>query len=240
METASGHELTRFRRHESRIDDFHAPRAQATVFYKLTPNVSLLGDYAYKHMFNDNDTRLNEEPEDTDNDNHTFCLGLDFGEKLPVHGRVQAGLGRKNFGDTREQDVHTYVFQADLTWDAAEKLAITFGANRSIEETTLSAANDNSGRTFITSTLEFGVEYEFAKSWFLLAGASMTKDRYKEPGEFDHHRVDWLPGISVGVAFQPVEWVRSELTYEHYDNHSNADDEGWRENAVMFSASIGF
>lgn len=239
-ETALGHEITRFRQHESRIDDFHAPRAQGTLFYRLTPNVAFLVDYAYKHMFNDNDTNLNDEPEDTDNDNHTISLGLELGEALPVHGRIQAGLGRKNFGDHREEDVHTYVFSADLTWDASETLSICFTANRSIEETTLSAANDNSGRTFITSTLEAGLEYEFDKDWFFLAGASITKDRYKQRGEFDHHRVDWLPGASVGVAYQPVEWVKTELTYEHYDNHSNAEGESWRENAATFSLSIGF
>ena len=239
-EMAAGHEVTQFRTHETGIDDFHAPRTQYTLFYGLTSNVSLLVDHAYKHMFNDNDTRLNDVPEDTDNDNHTVSLGLELGEELPVHGRVQAGLSRKNFGDHREEDVHTWVFSADLTWDATDSLAVALAGSRSIEETTLSAANDNSGRTFISTALEASIEYELAKDWFLLAGASLIKDRYKQRGEFDNHRVDWLPAVSVGLAYQPAEWLRSEIRYEHYDNHSSADGESWRENTAAFSVSVGF
>ena len=239
-ETALGHEITRFRRHESRIDDFHAPRAQATVFYGLTENVSVLVDYAYKHMYNDNDTKLNDEPEDTDNDNHTVCLGLEFNKDLPVHGRIQAGVGRKNFGDTREEDVHTWVFESDLTWDATDKLAINLSGSRSIEETQMSAGNDGSGRTFITTTVELGAEYSLTDQWTLSAGTSLTRDRYKQRGEFPHHRVDWLPGIACGLAYQPAEWVTTELGYEYFDNHSNADGETWRESAFTFTVAVGF
>jgi len=240
VETVGGHEITRFRRHENRIDDFHAPRAQTTVFYGLTENVSVLVDYVYKHMYNDNDTKLNDEPEDTDNDNHTVSVGLELGENLPVHGRVQVGVSRKDFGDWREEDVHTWVFESDLTWDVTEKLSLCAAGGRGIEETQMSAANDNSGRTFITTTVELGAEYQLSDQWTFSAGASVTKDRYKQRGEFPHHRVDWLPGVTVGIAYQPAEWVKTELTYEHYDNHSNADGETWRESATTFNVAVGF
>ena len=65
-------------------------------------------------------------------------------------------------------------------------------------------------------------------------------NNYKQRGELDNHRVDWLPAVSVGLVYQPAEWVRTEITYEHYDSHSNADGESWRESTAVFSVSVGF
>jgi hypothetical protein len=202
----------------------------ATLFYRVLPKTSVLGEFNYQWI------RYDQEPvaRDRDSDGWRIKLGVkgDLTAKTAVV--LKAGWEFKDYDNPAREDWDGLIVEAEVIWKYREPSELRlFGGRANIE----SLFDDQTlGNNFYVATYG-GVELRHFISPRLILrvrGLAGVND-YPDPvtiGAKTDERSDTFYEVGAGIRYQIRRWLAVELGYERLVRLSNFDDFDYAVNRV--------
>lgn len=171
----------------------------------------------------------------TDNDIHRASVGLRFEPLAPVEGTVHVGRISKDYDSPQINDEDGLFVKAAISCSPRQWMHIYLTADRSLQETSVTALNQPTGSfSYERTAASLGARFDVAEQWgFGLMGFYATDD-YARPGD----RKDTLRGGTASIFYDLSQRSRVVLRYQHQTNDSNQDLNDFRENFVSLGCEF--
>lgn len=148
---------------------------------------------------------------DRSSDGWETVAGLAFDLGSVTQGNIFGGYLTQNFDDPAFESIEGISYGGDLTWNPTRLTTVTAGAQRSVEETTLSGASGAD-----SSTMELGVDHELRRN-IILSGDI----RYQMIDYDGISREDDVTGGGLGGSYLVNRNFRLSTRYGYATRNSN-------------------
>lgn len=167
---------------------------------------------------------------DRDSDGWESVAGLAFDLGGVTQGNIFGGYLTQNFDDPAFESIEGISYGGDLTWNPTRLTTVTGGAQRSIEETTLSGASGA-----VSSTFEFGVDHELKRN-IILSGDL----RYQMLDYDGISREDDIVGAGIGGEYLMNRNFRLGARYGYATRSSNVSGGDYTTNSVRIQLTAQY
>jgi len=223
-------------RDEPVFDEFDREDHQigATLFFRILPKTSILGEYQFQAVRYD----IDEVARDRDSDSNKFKVGLkgDLTEKTSV--LVKVGAEFKDYDNPARDDWDGLILEAEALHKYQEGSQIRLFASRANFESTFEQNN------FYVSTYG-GVEvrHQIRPRLLLKLAGLVGRNEYPEEtalaGETKERRDNFYE-VGVALRYQIRTWLAVEGSYDHLVRDSNFADFDYTNNRVRGTISLTF
>jgi len=227
-----------FRNNENKIDDFSSESLMIGVAQKILPLTSVLLEYSYSHQDN-NDFSVMKT--------NAIFTGLRWEPTAKLSGSLKMGYSVTAFEEFNDKNNNNndsksknLVFDTDLTYTLSEVTRLKLNAFRKVVKST-SSAREN-GEYFISQggilsaiyqrwdPLTLSVLFSYYNNAFKKNGYKAIDDDLINEEDNYKHRKDDLYISSFKADYVMGEGLTSSFIYQNKNNHSNVEQERYREN----------
>jgi len=229
-ETDVAYDRYQARFHDVTMDNVTINGVSAGAARRILPALWVEGRLRYANVENHDLGSTN-----TDNDLHRASVGLRFDPLAPVEGTVHVGRISKDYDSAQIDDEHSLFVKAAISCSPRQWVRIYLTADRSLQETSVTALNQPGGAfSYQRTAASLGARFDVAEQWgFGLMGFYATDD-YASPGE----RKDRLCGGTASIFYDLSERSRVVLRYQHQTNDSDQELNDFRENFVSLGCEF--
>jgi polysaccharide biosynthesis protein VpsM len=205
--------------------------AAAYVFYHLSTKTSLFTNYEFRSIQYDEDIQ-------SDSDQHSVYVGVDWEITEKTTGRVKAGYGIKDYDRESLDDDETFAFETILNYILSPKTEIDLTAMRRFSETDDSQANG-------IITTRIGIDYLQRFTAKLSASVSVfwTRDDYQGDvtvlDETKSLEEDTFK-ITPSFTWEPRDWIKVSIGYQFATRDSSFEIYDYDCNTVFFTIAAAF
>jgi polysaccharide biosynthesis protein VpsM len=226
-------------RYKNSIDfynNYDQPMYGGRIFYRLSPKVSVLGEYNYQPITYPDDKIY-------DNTNQFIYLGLAFDPTARLNGELKIGYEDKNYDQTvagQNRNFKGTAIDGNLAYKLNTNSTLRLLLNRSIndDQTTNAPYTQNrvglewrhfwSRNTKVSGTLRGGYgTLDFDAPTFDADGSFKKRDDRR-----------WEFGVGLGYDLR--RWLTMSLGYGYVNNQSNFINYDYQENRVYFNILASF
>jgi len=157
---------------------------------------------------------------DRDSKGYRLAAGLRGNAGPSIQGEVYAGYIRQNYSDAALPNVSAIDFGMRLDWKAAPGTTVRSFVDRTVEETTLSAAS-----AYLSTTAGASVEHVIRSDLQLNAHLYYTENDYKGVLRTDHLtdlgmglKYFFTPNLYVGTEYAHIQRLSTSATGEFSEN----------------------
>jgi len=226
-------------RYKNSIDFFNnydQPTYGGRIFYRLSPKISVLGEYNYQPITYPDDKVY-------DNTNQFMYLGVAFDPTARLNGELKIGYEDKNYNQAvegRNSNFKGTAIDGNLVYKLNTASTLRLLLNRAI--------NDDQTTNAPYTQNKVGLEWRHywsrneKVSWTLkggygtLAFDAPTVDADGSLKTRDDQR--WEFGVTLGYDLK--RWLTMTLGYDYVDNNSNFINYDYRENRVFLKVLTSF
>jgi len=196
----------------------------ATVFYRMFPKVSLLGQVEYRWIDYDQNTGRR-----FDSEGIAGWLGITGQLTSKMVALIKGGWQTRDY-DGPQEDWDGGVFSVDIVHRATETLFLTVGGTREAIESTYATNN-----YYVSTEARAGVEKALGPKISVAVSGFYANSNYPEvtltQGTFSE-RDDDIWGARAGVRYNIQPWLSTSLWYTHEERNSNQDTFDYGDNRV--------
>lgn len=221
MPYGPGHKM----QYDPELDNFTENDYSAIFFYQFSPLTSLLLEYGFSHINNDD-----KEFPSTDSDSQRFWVGVKWEATALVSGTIKGGYYERDY-DVPD-DWSGFAILGDLTYRMTPFTTFTLGLSREPKETSVTAEEGAYGTYYISTGGRLSVTHLFPNRLSASAHVSYRNDDYQEEGYVGIKREDDRIGAGCGIDYAIEDWLGCGLSFGFRDNDSNFEFEDYRENRV--------
>jgi len=218
------------------INNYDQPIYGGRIFYRLSPKISVLGEYNYQPITYPDDRIYN-------NTNQFMYLGVAFDPTARLNGTLKIGYEDKNYDQTLPGNNSNFkgtAIDGNLVYKLNTASNLRLLLNRAI----------NDDQTTNAPYTQNKVGLEWRNYWSRNEKASWTLKGGYGTLAFDAPTVDvdgslktrddqrWEFGVGLGYDLR--RWLTMSLGYDYVNNNSNFIDYNYRENRVYFSILASF
>lgn len=194
----------------------------ASVSYKLSQRMSLIGDYRYINIAYDNTGEL-------DSNEHYFMGGISWDITAKSKGLLMAGYGVKNF-DRSSGSFGSVSLEAKLDHRFTPKTSLLVTAYRKTSET------DIRGMDFsLTEGLEVKLQHLLTSRLTSSAGFLIINDHYKKGPDFAESVDSRLYQVELALQYAFKRWLKGGIGYAHTIKNSSTSELEYRSNTFYFN-----
>lgn len=221
------------------LDNYKQNEAGAALYYRFLPLTSVLFEYAFTHISNE-DLNL----PDTDSESHRFWLGLAWEPTAKINGSIKGGYVTRDYEEAGE-DWDGFGMEGNIEYKYSSRTSFNLKGFRKLLDSSVTQmapggkAGDY-GTYYVSTGGGLSARHKLSHKLAVLADASYFHDDYKEKGNMPDKRNDDRVGFGGGLDYQIQDWLGFRLKYNYEDNDSNIDAEDARENRVMGTISLVF
>ncbi len=198
----------------------------ASVSYKLSPRMSLLGDYRYLNIAYDNTSEL-------DSSEHYFMGGISWDITAKSKGLLMAGYGIKKF-DRFSGSFGSFSFEAQLDHRFTPKTSLLVSAYRKTNET------DVVGTDFsLTEGLDVKLQHLLTSRLTSSAGLLILNEHYKKGPDFEESVDSRLYQVNLALQYAFKRWLKGGIGYAHTIKNSSMSELEYRSNTFYFNITAG-
>jgi hypothetical protein len=217
---------------EDEVDNYVRNEVSASVYYRLLPKTSVLAEYTFYHMDNEERFMLS-----TDNYNHHIWVGVEWEPGAKIKGGIKGGYILRRY-DEFGRDEDNFGMRGDITYAIGSNTTLTAVATREIIQTSVTAEEGPYGTHYIRTGGNLSLSHTFPFRITATAEGFYYNDDYRERGVYTKNREDDRYGGGVTVGYQFRKWLGFKLGYRFIENQSNFDWEDYRENRGFFQAYL--
>ena len=221
MPYGPGHKME----YDPELDNFTENDVSATLFYQFSPLTSLLLEYGFSHMNNDD-----KGFPSTDSDSQRFWVGVKWEATALVSGTIKGGYYERDY-DVPD-DWSGFAILGDLTYRMTPFTTCTLGLLREARETSVTAEEGAYGTYYISTGGMLSVNHLFPKGLSASAHVSYRNNDYQEKSYAGKEREDDRIGLGCGIDYAIQEWLGCGLSFGFRENDSNHEFEDYRENRI--------
>jgi hypothetical protein len=221
MPYGPGHKME----YDPELDNFTENDVSATFFYQFSPLTSLLLEYGFSHI-NNEDKGLAS----TDSDSQRFWAGVKWEATALVSGTIKGGYYERDY--EVPDDWSGFALLGDLTYRMTPFTTFTLALSREAKETSVTAEEGAYGTYYISTGGRLSVTHLFPNRLSASAHISYRNDDYREKGYVGIKREDDRIGAGCGIDYAIQDWLGCGLSFAFVDNDSNFEFEDYRENRV--------
>lgn len=227
-----------FWKRANELDNFVRNEASAGVYYRFLPKTSVLVEYTFYHMDNEDRGFLS-----TDNDNHHIWAGLEWEPGAKIKGGIKGGYIMRRY-DEFGKDEDNFGMRGDLTYFLTNFITLRLEAVREIIQTEFTGEETVFGTHYVRTggSFSFGYTFPFWTGGLHKLGATLEgfyyNDDFRERGIYTRERRDDRLGGSAEMTYQFWDRIGLTVKYRYVDNNSNFDWEDYRENQGFVQISI--
>ncbi len=203
-----------------------------TLFYRILPKTSILGEYNYQAIR----YRLDDVAQDRDSDANKFKVGIkgDVTAKTTLLAKI--GWESRDYKNPEREDFEglTVEVEALYTYREASQLRL-YGGRGPIESLF-------AGRNFYVATYG-GVEvrHQLRPRWLVRITGLVGVNDYPEPVDpSTEKRFDRFYNASLALRYQIQRWLGVELGYTYLVLNSNFADSEYTNNRIKGSILVAF
>jgi hypothetical protein len=194
----------------------------ASVSYKLSQRMKLIGEYRYLNIAYDNNSEL-------DSSEHFFMGGISWDITAKSKGLLMAGYVVKKF-DKFSGSYESFSFEAQLDHRFTPKTLLLLNAYRKTNET------DVIGMDFsLTDGLEVKLQHLLTSRLTSSAGLFIINDHYKEGPDFEDSVDSRLYQVNLGLQYAFKRWLKGGIGYAYTTKDSSLSELEYRSNTFYFN-----
>ena len=194
----------------------------ASVSYKLSPRMNLVGEYRYVNISYDKTSEL-------DSSEHYFMGGISWNITAKSKGLLKAGYGVKNFDHSRG-NFSSFSFEAQLDHRFTPKTSLSFSAYRKTSETNVL------GMDFaLTDGLDVRLQHLLTSRLTSSAGFSIINDHYKKGPELTGSADSRLYQVNLALQYAFKRWLKGGIGYAYTIRNSSLSELDYRSNTFYFN-----
>jgi hypothetical protein len=214
---------------ESEFDelDYDEHTIGGTIFYRVAPKTSVLGEYEYQIVRYD----LDAVADDRDSDSHLFWGGVKGDLTAKTSAAVKAGYQIKDYDNPAREDFDGLVVEAEVIWKYRDPSQLRIYGGRSNEESTFLGNN-----FYIANYGGVEVRHYITPRLILRAHGLVGTNEYPESVTVEtetKERDDWFYEAGASLRYQIRRWLAIELAYEYLRRDSNFADFDYTNNRVI-------
>ncbi|MBI1892879.1 MAG: outer membrane beta-barrel protein [Candidatus Rokubacteria bacterium] len=205
-----------------------------TLFFRVLPKTSILGEYDHQWIRYDQDAVAR----DRDSDSNKFKVGLkgDLTEKTTLLGKV--GYEFKDYDNPARDDWRGLIVELEAIYKYREPSQVRLFAARANVESTFE------GNNFFVATYG-GVElrHQIRPRLLLVLTGLIGSNDYPETttvGTETKERLDRFYEMSAALRYQIRQWLAVEGRYDRLVRDSNFSDFDYTNNRVRATVSLTF
>jgi hypothetical protein len=202
--------------------------SSARVGYDFNPEVAVFVEGTFN--YNDYDTTPDDNGFDRNSKNYSATAGFQFDITNVLYGDLFGGITRSEYDDSSFNNETTWTAGSDLTWDVTELTTAVFTASRSWQETTVDGAS-----SALTTTGGVSLTHSLLDTVTLNSFFNYTREEFEGT-----NRIDNTYSMGPGVTYLMNRFVHLSLNYTHTIRDSDAADEDYTENVVLFTTRLQY
>jgi hypothetical protein len=211
--------------YESDLDSFRDRKDNgfsASVSYKVSPRMSLIGDYRYLNVAYDNTNEL-------DSSEHYFMGGISWDITAKSKGLLMAGYVVKNF-DRFSGSYDDFSLEAQLDYRFTPKTSLSVNAYRKPNETNVEGMDFS-----LTEGLEVRLQHLLSPRLTSSAGFLYINEHYKEGPDFDEIIDSELYQVKLALQYAFKRWLKGGIGYARTIKNSSTSELEYRSNMFYFT-----
>ena len=194
----------------------------ASVSYKLSPWMNLVGEYRYVNISYDKTSEL-------DSSEHYFMGGISWNITAKSKGLFKAGYGVKNF-DHSPGDFSSFSFEAQLDHRFTPKTSLSFSAYRKTSETNVMGMDFS-----LTDGLDVKLQHLLTSRLTSSAGFLIINDHYKKGPELTENADSRLYQVNLALQYAFKRWLKGGIGYAYTIRNSSLSELEYRSNTFYFN-----
>jgi opacity protein-like surface antigen len=215
----------RFDESADQDDNITAHRVEATLFYRLSPSLSLLGGGGYAKVDR-------EEPTFSDSTEYRGFGGVRFEMTWLLTGILKAGVLSKDFKSEAFNDTTEAYVSGELVADFSETTKLSLKVQRDIAETALAENAAINGSYSVATELQADLTYTLTALPNLSLTGSVAFRTEKYPEDIND-RSDNSLEVGVGAEYKFFKYVMVGGKFSYSKTDSNIDVNDFTDNIAM-------
>lgn len=223
-------------RAEAQFDELDREDHQVgfTLFFRVLPKTSLLGEYQFQAIRYD----LDSVARDRDSDSNRFKVGLkgDLTEKTSV--LLKVGAEFKDYDNPARDDWDGLIVEAEAVYKYREPSQLRLFGGRANFESTFQQNN-----FYVSTYAGLEMRHQIRPRLQLKVTGLVGKNDYPEEtsvGGETKERSDTFYDVSVALRYQIRQWLAVEAAYDHLVRDSNLGDFDYTNDRVRGTISVTF
>lgn len=211
--------------YDSDLDSFRDRKDNgfsATVSYKVSPRMSLVGDYRYLNIAYDDAKEL-------DSNEHYFMGGISWDITAKSKGLLMAGYVVKNF-DQFSESYDSFSLEAQLDHRFTPKTSLLVNAYIKPNETNVSGTDFS-----LNEGLEVRLQHLLTPRLTSSAGFLFINEHYKEGPDFDDIIDSELYQVRLALQYAFKRWLKGGIGYARTIKNSSLSELEYRSNMFYFN-----
>ena len=206
----------------NRDREYDKPGARITGYYRIAPKTRLLAEYRYDQY----DYLLTSSRLDSDKD--TLLVGVTWAATARTLGTLKFGQERRDFDDSALDDRDGSSWEADLTWQPAQRSTLVFNSSKGTDEG--------------SATEELIEATRLRVSWNQQLSPRMSSDVFYAYADEDYQdligREDEINEFGASVRYEFARWMDIGLGYTYKDRDSNIPVRAYDRNIFLLKLNL--
>lgn len=198
-----------------------------TIFYRILPKTSILGEYRYQIIRYD----LDAIAADRDSDSHFFLVGVKGDLTAKTSAGVKVGYQTKDYESSAREDFDGLVVEGEIIWKYRDPSQLrVFGGRANIESTF------QGNNFYVANYGGLELRHYLTSVLILTVRGLVGTNEYPEAVTIEtetQERDDTFYEAAVGLRYQVRRWLALEVAYQYLRRDSNFRDFDYTNNRVI-------